>query len=509
MSCPSDCLDAPVTSYNLQSICDEVDELVMPSSAEGVATAIREANAKSQRVRVVGRKHTANAQICGDGLLISTEGMSSALRIERFRGIETVVTQTGIRYGDLTDWLDARGRSLGYAVLGTRDPTIGGAIATGSHGSSWRHDAVISNLVEELTLVDANGDIQTYNRYDTKPLLWKTMTASLGLAGVITEVRLRVQESFNLDVKIIAHPDDGLRDGHGPQSYVADCDYGQLNWFPGQGAVIKTCGIETDLPRETGATNRLLTPDFSKWIAGPAERALQYGMCRPGFNCSVLESFRFRKLMEDSPFAVQAHPQAPLRGKTHVVGAGNRMMSSEFTKLQTGMLQYDFEFAVPAQLAPQVFAEAHRYFNEEGLCFPLVGIFIRFSPVGDESWIAHTSSSALYETGEPVVFFEMPVYVPVGVPPDVAAEHLGPYYRWIERLVTEFNVRPHWGKNDDWVFDLQDPKKAYGPRWDAFNRAITELDPSGRFSNSWLEARGFRGSSPEAAGTHPHHESPQ
>ncbi|MFY0539522.1 D-arabinono-1,4-lactone oxidase [Nannocystis pusilla] len=307
---------------------------------------------------------------------------------------------------------------------------------------------------------------------------------------MVTKLRLRIEPTFNLDVEITYHSDLALGLEDGPLDLVRKCDYGQLNWFPGQRRVVKTCGIKTDLPRQTGATNRLLQPDFSEWISGPAERALQHGSCRTSFNC-VIERVRYRQFLNTPHIYRKMEPNAPDRSFHNVVGAGNRMMSSEFTEVQDGVMQYDFEFAIPAQKAAAAFAAARKHFDAEDLCFPLVGIFIRFSRVDDEAWLAHTSTSDEFHTGDVAVFMEMPIYIPAGFTPERTEAHLRPYKAWVKRLITEFGARPHWGKNDTWVFDLQDPDRAYGARWDVFRSTIATLDPGGLFMNSWLKERGF------------------
>lgn len=492
-TCPADCADAKVVSYNLQTICDGVQEVVVPTTTAEVQAAVSRARREGLPVRVIGRRHTSNAQLCNQGLIISTEGLNRALHIERFEGVETVVTQPGIRYGDLTRWLDERGRSLGFAVLGTRDPTIAGAIATGSHGSSPRHPSVISSRVEWMQVVDADGELREYSRRTTDPSTWKTLTAALGLAGIVTELRLRVEPTFNLDVQVSYHDDGGLGRGNGPIDYVRDCDYGQLLWFPGRRKVVRMCGVVTDLPREPGATNRLLKPDFRQWVSGPAERGLHYGTCNAYFNCATLERTRYRQLVREPPFYRKMAPGQPDRSLHQLVGAGYAMMSSELTLAQQGILQHDFEFAVPPDQAAAAFAAARRTFTAERICLPLVGVFIRFSKIEDETWIAHTSSSEQFRAGDYVTFFEMPMYVPEGIDEMTRAAFMAPYEQWIETLVVEHGARPHWAKNDDWVFRLQDADAAYGERLTEFRTTVESLDPDGVFSNAWAEAHGLRG----------------
>ncbi|MEM6992634.1 MAG: D-arabinono-1,4-lactone oxidase, partial [Myxococcota bacterium] len=91
-----------------------------------------------------------------------------------------------------------------------------------------------------------------------------------------------------------------------------------------------------------------------------------------------------------------------------------------------------------------------------------------------------------------VTFFEMPIYVPEGISAAQLEEFMDKYERWVQRLIEEFGARPHWGKNDAWVFDMHDPVEAYGSRFDSFRDAIVELDPEGVFSNAWSIDRGLR-----------------
>ena len=353
-SCPSDCSGAAVQSYNGQTVCTSVTRVELPESTQEVAAVVRRALAQGQQVRVIGRRHSSNAQLCSTGTVISTERLDAAISIETFEGVETVLTEPGIRYGDLTRWLDERGRSLGYAVLGTRDPSIAGAIATGSHGSSPRHPSVISSRLQWVELVDAQGEVQEYSRQSTPPALWKTLTASLGLAGIVTRLRLRVEPTFSLDVQVTYHSDAALGRGEGPIEMVRECDYGQLVWFPGQKRVVKMCGKRSTLPRQRGATNRLLEPDFRQWMSGPAERALHYGTCNERFNCKMLERTRLQQFERDPPFFWAPTSDAPKRSAHALVGAGYAMMSSELTSTQEGILQHDFEFALPPDRAAEV-----------------------------------------------------------------------------------------------------------------------------------------------------------
>lgn len=70
------------------------------------------------------------------------------------------------------------------------DQTIGGAVATGSHGSSITHGS-LSNIVESMHAVLANGSYVELDRY-TEPHLFKAFLVSVGRLGIITDLTLKI-----------------------------------------------------------------------------------------------------------------------------------------------------------------------------------------------------------------------------------------------------------------------------------------------------------------------------
>lgn len=80
-TCPADCADAKVVSYNKQTICHGVEEVVEPTSTAEVQAAVRRARAQSKPIRVIGRRHTSNGQLCNEGIIVSTARLDRALHI--------------------------------------------------------------------------------------------------------------------------------------------------------------------------------------------------------------------------------------------------------------------------------------------------------------------------------------------------------------------------------------------------------------------------------------------
>jgi hypothetical protein len=70
------------------------------------------------------------------------------------------------------------------------DQTIGGAVATGSHGSSFQHGSLSSQL-SSLRLMLANGTILDISA-ESNPHLFKAAGVSIGRLGVITDLTFRI-----------------------------------------------------------------------------------------------------------------------------------------------------------------------------------------------------------------------------------------------------------------------------------------------------------------------------
>ena len=56
-------------------------------------------------------------------------------------------------------------------------------------------------------------------------------------------------------------------------------------------------------------------------------------------------------------------------------------------------------------------------------------------------------------------------------------------FREVERLMSGFGGRPHWGK---WSFLGAEELAPRYPEWDVFQAARRELDPGRRFENEWV-----------------------
>ncbi|GIL63808.1 hypothetical protein Vafri_17809 [Volvox africanus] len=109
---------------------------------------------------------------------------------------ETVTVDAGVRTIDLLRYLAAYVTPT--APSGWTLPafpwfvfqTLGGAVATNTHGSSLKHSS-LSSQVLALTMVLANGTVRTFTN-ETDPFLMRAVRVGVGKLGIITHIKFRI-----------------------------------------------------------------------------------------------------------------------------------------------------------------------------------------------------------------------------------------------------------------------------------------------------------------------------
>jgi alditol oxidase len=150
---------------------------------------VRHAVLEGGRVRALGTRHSFNDLADTTGTLISVSGIQPdpVLNPEA----RTVTIGAGVTYGALANWLEERGWALGN-MASLPHITIGGAIATGTHGSGSGNQ-VLSAAVAGLQYVDAAGVVRDARRGDPD---FSGMPVGLGAFGIVTRVTLDIEPSY-------------------------------------------------------------------------------------------------------------------------------------------------------------------------------------------------------------------------------------------------------------------------------------------------------------------------
>jgi hypothetical protein len=495
-----DCDDAKVKAYNHRVCCTKVQQLVAPESVADLEKVIT----TSHNVRVVANSHTSNEQICTEGVAISVANFNQIHGLHRRGASEWVDVDAGVRLSDLTRWLYERGWSIGYTTIGFRGITIGGGLATAVHGSSLKFPSVLSSRLVSVQFVDGEGHRHDLRRPPPPPadgqpdalaaarLQWRALAGNVGMLGVVTRVGLEVERRFNLDVTTDFMGDDVLWK-KGVETLVGDCDWGQLVWLPRAGKVMRMCGTHTLQEADPGANNSLLAPHVEAGAMAAFKELMEDTIANGAYLCTI-ESERWSQLKSYPPFVKDCCCKK--RYDAHVVGPADLMMSSELTEHQEQLSEVDYEIAVPLSEAKAALTRVRDYAKDKRLCMPLVGAFLRFSPVEDHTLIGHSVTDDGAFKGQKVMFLEFVVYV-LHTPEDQHEEekqkrYYEAYRELALQLVKYHHGRPHWGKNDTPVFvEAQNDDEAYRARLHQFHCFVRHYDPNNRFGNAFTAEVGL------------------
>jgi xylitol oxidase len=161
------------------------DRVIEPRSVdEAVELVVHE-----RRLRPLGTRHSFSRVADTDGALLSTKHLDRIVEI----GESSVTVEAGIRYGELGSALAQSGLALpNYASL--PHISVGGAIATATHGSGARNGCLAAS-VAALELVTAPGEVVRLERGNHD---FDGAAVSLGLLGLVVRVTLDVVPAFEL-----------------------------------------------------------------------------------------------------------------------------------------------------------------------------------------------------------------------------------------------------------------------------------------------------------------------
>ena len=161
-------------------------DVVQPSSLEQLQELIRGAPPKSLIARGLGRSYGDAAQL-KDGTVIELPAFD---RIELDPSNGTVTAGAGVSLDQILRVIVPAGFFL-PVTPGTRNVTVGGAIAADVHGKNHHVDGSFGNHVQRLVVVDGNGELRELTpsgrgSFDEAEIFWATV-GGMGLTGVIVE----------------------------------------------------------------------------------------------------------------------------------------------------------------------------------------------------------------------------------------------------------------------------------------------------------------------------------
>ncbi|ONI82710.1 FAD-linked oxidoreductase [Saccharothrix sp. ALI-22-I] len=400
-----------------------------PASVDQIATVVTGASS----VRPRGSGHSFSDIAVAPGVAMDLDAWTGIVEVSG-----TLVTvRSGTTLHQLNVLLDVLG--LAMANLGDIDAqTVAGAISTGTHGTGAKLGGLATQVVA-LELVLADGSVARCSA-DERPELFHAARLGLGALGVISTITLRCVPAFVLHAREFPGRLDAVLEEFDHLTAVED--HVEFHWFPHSDRVIVKRNNRVDEP------------------AAPLSRLRQF------YEYEVMENGAFGLVCK----LAKAMPSTT-RTLNRVCGAliserDYRDVSHRVFVTPRRVRFVETEYAVPRAALHDVLRELRSAVGglDHGVIVP---VEVRVAQ-GDDIWLstAHGRDTA---------------YIAIH-------QYLGmPYRRYFdafEKIAGAVGGRPHWGKMHSLTADAL--RDRY-PRFDDFRRVRADVDPTGKFTNDYLD----------------------
>ena len=186
--------------------CDILDVAAV-DSVDAVRAAVLRARDEQVPVAIAGGRHAMGGQqFCAGGLLIDTGSLDRIVALDAERG--TITVEAGVQWPALLEYLAPTPWAIAQKQTGADRLSIGGAIAANAHGRGLTM-APLGGDLEELTLVDADGEIRRCSR-DENAELFSLVIGGYGLLGVVTSATLRLAPRRKVERVVEVRDLDGV-----------------------------------------------------------------------------------------------------------------------------------------------------------------------------------------------------------------------------------------------------------------------------------------------------------
>jgi len=172
-------------------------ELAEPATVADAARLLETAAARGLIARGLGRSYN-NAAQCADGMVVSTARMNRILDLDPATGAATC--EAGVSLEQLM----VAGLPAGWFVPvspGTRQVTVGGAIAADVHGKNHHVAGSFARHVRSADILLPGGELRTVTERSDPELFWAT-AGGMGLTGLIVRAVVQLKRVATSRVKV-------------------------------------------------------------------------------------------------------------------------------------------------------------------------------------------------------------------------------------------------------------------------------------------------------------------
>lgn len=410
---------------------------VTPASAGELAEAVRRAAEDGLRVKTVGTGHSFTAIAATDGVLIRPDLLTGIREIDRTA--MTVTVEAGTPLKRLNAALAREDLSL--ANMGDiMAQTVAGATSTGTHGTG-RDSASIAAQIRGLELITADGSVLTVSEKgtDQEREIFAAARVGLGALGVISAITFAVEPLFLLSAREEPMSFDRVTSEF--DELHTENEHFEFYWFPHTG----NCNTK----RNNRSAGPVAPPGaVSGWIT---DELLSNGLFQVANSVGRAVPAAIPAIARVSSRALSARTYTDIPYKVFTSPRRVRFV--------------EMEYALPREAAVAALRELKAMVDRSPLriSFP---VEVRTAPADDITLSTASGRESAY----------IAVHMYKGTP-------YRSYFTAVERIMTGYGGRPHWGK-----IHTRDAEYLDGvyPRFGEFLALRDRLDPGRLFGNDHL-----------------------
>ncbi|XP_058724629.1 L-gulonolactone oxidase 3 [Vicia villosa] len=418
---------------------------------------------------------------------ISTEKYNSGIEIDADNLAVTV--DSGVRLRELIDEVEKNGFSL-VSVPYWEGVTIGGAVSSGAHGSSWwGKGGGFYEQVLEISVVVPGSKSEGYAkvlRLDEHSPLFSATKVSLGVLGAISKVKLSIEHRFKRSITFNFTDDTDIENVY--IDHAKKYEFADITWYPSRHTAVYRYDFRVPLNASGDGVfdfigfqaNSILIPES---VRG-AEKLLEKTGNSKGKCLTASTTLAFKKLtangLKNNGQIFTGYPVIGYQGKMQTSGSclySSRIDTScAWDPRIKGLFFYESTAIFPASKFGDFIKDVKklRDINPQNFCGidNYNGILIRYIKAS-EAYLGPSEDSIVidfnyYRANDP--------FTP-RLNQDVWEE--------LEQMAFfKYGAKPHWAKNRNLAF--LNVQQKY-PKFNAFIDAKKQMDPQNVFSGDWSD----------------------
>jgi xylitol oxidase len=394
-----------------------------PKTVEEVQQLVKQ----HSKLKALGTRHCFNTIADSKDNLLSTKELKKVISLDAHAG--TVTVEGGIKYGELAPYLDKHGFAL-HNLASLPHISVGGSITTATHGSGIKNGNLAS-AVRDLEIVIADGNVVHLSKTTDGEKL-NAAVVGLGAIGIITKVTLKIQPTYMMRQNVFT----GMPMAQMKNNFEKIMSAGY--------SVSLFTDWQTDRVNEVWIKSKIGTDTMHN---GPEF----YGAKAATKNLHPIIGLGAENCTEQMGLPGPWYERLPHFKMGFTPSSGKELQSEYFVPLHHAVEAIEAVSRLSKQIGPHLLITEIRAIAADDLwmspCHKQTSVTIHFT------WKQETE--------------EVLKLLPL-----------------IEKELSPFNARPHWGK----VFTME-PKvlESRYERLADFKKMVLEYDPTGKFRNAFLE----------------------